>query len=80
MGGELAINRRVSLACVNEGRQIVADGISKLAGLFEGLVSGGPDDFPLCPDIEGSCCSVRPRKTLPPPVSVGHGNGVWLQH
>ena len=55
----------------------MADDISKLVDPFEGLVSGGPDDSPLCPDIQGSCGSVRPRTTLPLPVSVGHGNGVW---
>ena len=57
---------------MNEGRQIVADGISKFSDLFEGLASKGPDNFPLCPDIEGSRGSVRPRTALPPPVSVGH--------
>ena len=76
MGGEPVINRRVSFVCVNEERQIVADGISKSADLFEGLVSKGTNNPPLCPGIERSC-SVRPLTTLPPPVSVGHGNGVW---
>jgi len=36
IGREPEINRSESFACVNEGRQIVAGGISKPADLFEG--------------------------------------------